>query len=145
MAEIDVDRLLLIVVGAHLRAEIADRPLGYRLHEAVQNQLHQHSGDTDWPLLPIVCTDVWVLNHDELQERPAIAIGGPGVNALSGYLYQRLPTALAIENQLVIQMDLGFDDHRVAIWGFDAGHTVSAVELFERKYLREYLRALGAL
>ena len=31
----DVDHMLLIVVGAHLQAELSDRPLGYRLRQAV--------------------------------------------------------------------------------------------------------------
>ena len=36
-AEIDTSKLLLIVVGAHLRAEMADRPLAYRLCDRIKD------------------------------------------------------------------------------------------------------------
>ncbi len=142
MPDFEIDNLLLIVVGGQLWAEASDRPLGYRLLESVQDQLHQQVGSTDWPLRPLVCTDILYMNQGELQRRPTIALGGPGVNAVSAYLYQKLPTALAIEDKLVVQLDVDFDDPRVAIWGVDASHTIAALELFEQKYLPEYINAL---
>jgi hypothetical protein len=142
MPEIDTDKLLLIVVGAHLGAEAADRPHAYALLEAVQDVLHREIGSTDWPVTPLVCTDVWYLNNNELQKRPVVSIGGLGVNALSAYLYQKLPTALAVEDQLVIQLDVDMADLRCAVWGMDHRHTAAAVELFQKKYLSEYLRAV---
>jgi len=145
MAEIETDKLLLIVVGAHLSAEASDRPLAYRLQETIQDRLHQITGSTEWPVTPLTCTDVWYLNHDELQRRPAVSIGGPGVNALSAYLYQKLPTALAIEDQLVVQLDVEMTDLRCAVWGFDRRHTASALELFENKYLGDWLRAVSGI
>ena len=144
MADIDPDRLLLIVVGAHLQAELHDRPLAYRLLDAMQEQLHHQTGGTDWPVTPMVCTDVWYLNNRELQRRPAVSIGGPGVNALSAYLHPKLPTALAVEDQLVIQLDVEMVELRCAIWGIDAGHSNSAAELFQKKYLPDYIRAVLA-
>ncbi len=141
MPEIDTDKLLLIVVGAHLNAEASDRPLAYQLQETIQNRLHRMTGTTEWPVLPLTCTDVWYLNHEELQPRPVVSIGGPGVNALSAYLYQKLPTALAIEDQLVVQFDVDLADMRCAIWGMDRRHTAAAVELFENKYLNDWLSA----
>jgi len=45
----------------------------------------------------LVCSDVWYLNNDPLRSRPTISIGGPGVNALSAYLADKLPSAFAIE------------------------------------------------
>jgi len=142
--ELDTDISLLITVGAHLKAELNDRPTAYRLLESVQDQLQRQTGGTDWPVHPIVCTDVWYLNNNELHSRPVISVGGPGVNAVSAYLYQKLPTALAVEEQLVIQLDVDFADLRCAIWGTDAGHSNSAVELFEKKYLAEYIKAVLA-
>jgi len=142
--DIDPDTLLLIVVGAHLKAEAGDRPAAYRLLDAIQRQLHQQTGSTDWPVNPLLCTDVWYLNNNELHGRPLISIGGPGVNAVSAYLYQKLPTALAVEDQLVVQADVEMADLRCAIWGVDAGHSNSAVELFQSKYLSEFIRAVLA-
>ncbi len=141
MPEMDTDKLLLIVVGAHLSAEATDRPLAYRLQESIQERLHRLTGSTDWPVLPLTCTDVWYLNNEALQQRPCVSIGGPGVNALSAYLYQKLPTALAVEDQLVVQLDVELADLRCAVWGMDGGHTAAALDLFENKYLHEWLRA----
>jgi len=144
VVDIDPDTLLLIIVGAHLKAEANDRPTAYRLLDAVQKQLHQQTASTDWPITPMVCTDVWYLNSNALHGRPLISIGGPGVNAVSAYLYQKLPTALAVEDQLVVQLDVEMADLRCAIWGVDGGHSNSAVELFETKYLPEFIRAVLA-
>ena len=142
MPEIDVDKLLLIVVGAHLRAEAADRPLGYRLQQNMNDWLHQHAAAAPSTLAPLLCTDVWYLNHDALQTRPTVSIGGPGVNALSAYLYQKLPVVLAIEDKLVVQMDAELVELRAAVWGTDAAHSAAAVDLFCDKYLSDYLRAV---
>ena len=142
MPEIDVDKLLLIVVGAHLRAEAADRPLGYRLQQNMIDWLHQHTATAPSTLAPLLCTDVWYLNHDALQTRPTVSIGGPGVNALSAYLYQKLPVVLAIEDKLVVQMVAELVELRAAVWGTDAAHSAAAVDLFCDKYLSDFLRAV---
>lgn len=144
MSSVDIDTVLLIVVGAHLRAEANDRPLAYALQESIHQHLHQRFDSTDWPIMPLVCSDVWYLNNESLHDRPAISLGGPGVNGLSAYLYQKLPTALAVEQKLVVQLDLHFEDLRVAIWGVDAEHTANAIDLFESKYLADYIEAVVA-
>src|SRR5262245_43553297 len=98
-ADIDPAGLLLIVVGAHLRAEFTDRPLAYRLREAVLRWQDQSLGEDDAPpLRPVVCSDVWYLNAAELAARPVISIGDPQVNAASAMLATRMPTAFVIEN-----------------------------------------------
>jgi hypothetical protein len=51
----------------------------------------------------VVVTDVWLLN-ERLRERfPAIAIGGPGINALTAQVYEELSVALAREQRASIQ------------------------------------------
>ncbi|MEX2672654.1 MAG: hypothetical protein WD294_11150 [Phycisphaeraceae bacterium] len=139
MPDIDEDKLLLIVVGAHLKAEAADRPIAYRLQQTLNEYLDVHAEPSDL-IVPLVCSDVWYLNNEELHNRPLICIGGPGVNALSAYLYPRLPNALQVDEQLVIQLDPEMLDLRVNIWGMAHGQTASAVELFNRKYLDAYLQ-----
>ena len=139
MPEIDIERLLLVVVGAHLKAEAADRPIAYRLQQAVNEKLDQLADPPDL-VISLVCSDVWYLNNDELHDRPVICIGGPGVNALSAYLYPRLASALQVDQQLVIQLDPEFDDLRVNIWGMSHGETAAAVDLFAQKYLDAYLQ-----
>ena len=140
MVEVNTKELLLIVVGAHLRAEKADRPVAYGLKEVLEQWLQGHAPEHSPLVVPVVCSDVWYLNNSELHGRPVISIGGPGVNALSAYYYQRLHTALAIEEKLVIQMDVELTDLRVAIWGADSDHTMAAVELFEKKYLDDFMQ-----
>ncbi len=141
MTEIDTHNLMLIVVGAHLRAEAADRPHAYRLQENIHRWFDRHIHTDGWPFEVIVCCDVWYLNNSNLRKRPVISIGGPGINALSAYLYQKLPTALAVENRLLVQLDVEMADLRVALWGMDAEHTASAVDLFMDKYLQAYMQA----
>lgn len=143
MSDIDPDRLICIIVGIQLRAELGDRPLAYRIEQEVRTRLEAALGkptEGEPPrLAPVVLSDVYYLNSDELQARPAISVGGPGMNALSAMLVDKLPTAVAVENTLVIQMDLDMNDKRCAVWGMDHLETVRAVDLFVSKYLDAFV------
>jgi hypothetical protein len=142
-SELDAGRLLLIVVGAHLRAEVGDRPLAYRLAEAMRQWINQQDAALELPLAPVVCCDIWYLNQEPLHRWPTISLGGPGVNALSAYFAQKLNPALVRDDQLVIQLDPEFVDLRVCIWGRDHQRTVQATDQFIRTYLESYLRAVA--
>lgn len=137
MAEIDTDRLIWIVVGIQLTAELGDRPLAYKVEAEVKRRLGEKLGAAppNGPprLAPVVVSDVFYLNSEEAQDRPAISIGGPGMNALAALLTDQLPTPVAIENTLVIQMDLELKDQRVSVWGMNHLDTVRAVDLFISK------------
>ena len=144
MAHVDVDRLIWVVVGIQLNAELGDRPLAYRIENELRSKLTDRLGkpESGQPpkLSPAVITDVFYLNDADAQRRPAISVGGPGVNALSALLTDKLPTPVAIENTLVVQMDLDFQDQRCAVWGMTHLDTVRAVELFVAKgYLDMFL------
>lgn len=143
MAEIDTDRLICIVVGVQLRAELGDRPLAYRIEQEVRSRLEALLGkppEAQPPrLAPVVISDVYYLNNDEIQTRPTISVGGPAMNALSATLVDQLPTAVAIEKTLVIQMDVEMTDPRCAVWGMDHLDTVRAVDLFVGKYLDTFV------
>jgi hypothetical protein len=104
-------------------------------------------------LAPVVVSDVFYLNNEALQTRPTIAIGGPGMNALTATLADELPTALAIDETLVIQMNLDAtadagadaDAQRCAVWGMNHLDTVRAVETFIAKgYLAAFLNDVMA-
>jgi len=140
---LDPDYLLLIVVGAHLRAEQADRPLGYRLLALVESWLAEHEDVLDAPIEPMVCSDIWYLNHESLQRRPTICIGGPGVNALSAYFGQQLDTASVADNEVIIQMDPEFVDLRACLWGMDHDMTAASIDVFEERYLDGFMRAVA--
>lgn len=83
---------VLIVVGAHLRAEIADRPLAYQLADAIRLWRSDHAAWLNINLEPVVLTDLWYLNNEELQAKPTISLGGPGVNALSNAFSKTMGT-----------------------------------------------------
>lgn len=133
--------LILIVVGAHLRAEVADRPLAYRLRERIEAWLEKHGQHLNPPVIPLVCTDIWYLNQQELQRRPTISLGGPGVNAVSAFFADKLAAPDLPGGQVVVQVDPEMVDLRVSLWGRDHDLTVDALDRFVREHLDSYLRA----
>jgi hypothetical protein len=146
MAEIDTDRLFWIVTGVQLHAELGDRPLAYRVQEEAKRLLHallRPTPEGEPPrLAPVVISDVFYINNEALHDRPAISIGGPGVNGLSALLVTELPTAASIEETLVVQLDMDGNDHRCAVWGMNHLDTVRAVELFiSKRYLEAFVKA----
>src|SRR5437867_10359100 len=146
-AEIDIDRLVCIVVGVQLRAELGDRPLAYRVEQEMRTRFElalARPPEGEPPRLSaVVITDVYYLNNEAMHARPVVSVGGPAMNALSAMLVDRLPTAVAIENTLVIQMDLEMNDLRCAVWGMDHLDTVRAIDLFIAKgYLDQFVRGV---
>ncbi len=132
---VETDRMILIVVGAHLQAELADRPLAYRLRDAITRWV----AGREQGLTPVVCTDLWYLNASELMARPTISLGRPGLNALSPYFANRLPTVLVIDESLQVQLDPEFARLQACIWGVDEQATASGLDLFEERYLADFL------
>jgi hypothetical protein len=142
LMQIDIDRLILIVTGAHLHAENTDRPIAYRLRQRLLEWLDSRGDflEGDAPRV-LVCSDVWYLNNDPLRSRPTISIGGPGINALTAFLADKLPSAFAIEDRLVVQADLDFPDVLACCWGTDVTATAAAVEAFCDRYLDAFMEA----
>ena len=137
----DTDTVLLIVVGAHLIAELADRPSAYQLAQQIVDWQRQHLDCDEPQLSPVVCSDMWYLNSAQLMTRPTICLGRPGINAASAYFANRLPTAFVVEQSFQVQLDVEFLDMQACIWGIDAAATASAIEIFETRYLDSFLRA----
>jgi hypothetical protein len=147
MEDFSCDHCLLIVTGAHLQAERMDRPLAYRLQQAIltwQQQM-QHDDPLAYQLEPLVCSDLWYLNNNDLHHLPVIAIGEPGLNAASAYFANRLPEAFIIDQTLRVQMDQELIDLKACIWGIDHASTESGVELFVDRYLDAFLRSAHEL
>ena len=147
MPDIDPDRLIWIVTGVQLNAELGDRPLAYRVERELRDHLATLLGpaETGEPprLAPVVVSDVYYLNNENAQQGPTISIGGPGMNALSASLFEQLPTPVTIENTLVVQMDLDMNDLRCAVWGMNHLDTVRAVDTFIAKgYLETFVKGV---
>ena len=140
---VDPRHLLMIVVGAHLEAELTDRPLGYRL----QNDVVRWQQETPEarPLAPVVCSDLWYLNARQLMLRPTISVGRPEHNAVSAYFANRLPTALVIDRSLQVQLDPEYITLQACVWGVDEPATRSGVDLFVERYLEPFLRSAHGL
>lgn len=118
-----------------------DRPLAYKLREAVRRALAEH-GETGYEV--IVCSDLWYLNHDELRREPTVSVGGPTRNALGAHLADKVPSALVVEGKLAVQMDVELGELVASCWGIDAGATAGAVDAFIERYLDEFVgRVVG--
>jgi len=140
---IDTDQLILIVVGAHLKAELGDRPAAYRLAELVSRRLEQADDASPFASLrgfrPVVCTDVWYLNQDALRHLPVVCVGGPAANAFAAFLADRLPSAAAVDGVMLVQFDVEAGEAIASCWGVDHIATTRAVEHFAERYLDEFL------
>jgi len=121
----DIQSTVLLVVGYGILPEEEDRPIAYELKRLI-NTRGQGSRSA------VVVTDMWALNQEMAEFFPAIAIGGPGVNAFTAQIYEELPVAFNREQQLFIQMNT---DHgkRAALWGMDHPTTREAVDIFVKE------------
>ena len=140
--DINCDRLLVLVVGAHLKAELAHRPIAANLSESIRLWLDEHRDEANGNgRLPVTCTDLWYLNDRALMQQPTIAIGEPGLNAAAAYFATRLPAALVVDGRMQIQMDRELIEPYACIWGVDATATEAAVELFRLRHLDAFMHA----
>jgi hypothetical protein len=128
--------VLPIVVGAHLRAEVEDRPIAAALCAA----LTAAAGE-GFPLVPVVMTDLWYLNCEPLRVQPTVSVGHPEVNALTAYLADKLPSVLALDGRLIVQLDPEFIEAVACCWGADGLATAAAVEVFVARWSDAFLTA----
>ncbi len=130
----DVRNTVLLVVGYGILCEEEDRPVAYQLKQEINAR---GAGKPDGSA--VVVTDMWILNQDMADLFPAVAIGGPAVNAFAAQLYEELPIVFAREQQVFIQMDRT-RGKRAALWGIDSPSTRVAAEIFMRDgFLEEFL------
>lgn len=125
---------VLVVVGAHARAEVDDRPTAYRLAESLR---------TGGAAGVLVLTDLWYLNHDELRTRPTVSVGSPEVNALTAYFGDKVPSVAARAGEWVVQFEEG-GPSLACCWGAGARRTDHAVEVFEREWLGRFMALVRA-
>jgi hypothetical protein len=130
----DVRTTVLIVVGYGILPEEEDRPIAYDVRQAVNSRGEgtEHRG-------AVVVTDMWMLNQEMADLFPAIAVGGPGVNAFAAQIYEELPVAFTRDERVFVQMDQEAGK-RAAVWGMDQLATREAAQRFVRDgYLDRFL------
>ena len=148
----DIRSTVLIVVGYGILPEEEDRPGAYDLkREIVSRGLGAESRGA------VVVTDMWMVNQDMAELFPAIAVGGPGVNAFAAQIYEELPVAFTRDERVFIQMTggqmtggqmtggqmTGGPGKRAALWGMDQAATREAVERFVKDgFLDRFLDAV---
>lgn len=128
----DLSRLILIVTGAHLHAEAAHRPVAYQLKRAMEEQLGGAG-------LVVVCSDIWYMNNEGLKGCPTVSIGGPGVNAVSAFLGDKLPSAFVVEGKVLVLAEPEFEEPVACCWGADDGLTAAAADAFRERYMELFL------
>lgn len=126
----DVRTTILIVVGHGILPEEEDRPIAYELKRLINQRANGTEGHAG-----VVVTDVWMLNNELQDFFPAIALGGPGVNAFTAQIYEDLPIAYTRDQDVFIQQ--ASDSKRVAVWGLDQQGTRAAVDVFVNDGLLE--------
>jgi len=139
---------LLIVVGSTIASELTDRPLGYRVREAVlrwQDDCLEDDIDEAARRTPVVCTDVIYLNDAALMSLPAVCIGAPSSNAASAFHATRLPTAFVMDGLMRVQLDPEYIDTTAVLWGVHANANLSVVDLFIERFLPDFLAHLHHL
>ena len=120
----DVHSTVLIAVGYGILPEDQDRPLAYDLKRAIVARSQGAEGRG-----AVVVTDMWMVNQEMAELFPAIAVGGPGVNAFAAQIYEELPVAFTRDERVFIQMSEE-PGKRAALWGMDEDATREAVERF---------------
>jgi hypothetical protein len=130
----DIGSTVLIVVGYGILPEEEDRPVAYDLKRAIASR-----GMGVESRGAVVVTDMWMVNQEMAELFPAIAVGGPGVNAFAAQIYEELPVAFTRDERVFIQMSggqmsggqmSGGPGKRAALWGMDQEATREAVERF---------------
>lgn len=123
----DIRSTILLVVGYGILPEEEDRPIAYELRRLINAR-----GRGEENRSAVVLTDMWVMNQEMAEFFPAIAIGGPGVNAFTAQIYEELPVAFTRDQQLFIQLNPE-GGKRAAVWGMDQRSTRDAVDVFVKE------------
>lgn len=135
MKLIDQAETIIIVVAGDLDADAPDRDAAARLQAEIGRRGEGHP----YRRAVIVRDIAW---HDtpRFHDAPTIAVGGPGVNSVSGQLGSEIPTVWTQDDRVVIQAKYSDGPLRVTLWGMDAAATTAAVETFiARGWLDEFL------
>jgi hypothetical protein len=127
MKLLDTDETVLIVTGTEIPAEMNDRPLAYGLKGEIDRR-----GEGKPFRGAVVVSDAWYAQNRIFHLCPVVAVGGPGVNALSASLANDLPMVVRRDDRVFVQGSWDGEQKRASLWGVDRGATAQAVEIFVR-------------
>jgi hypothetical protein len=122
---IDTDDTILIVTGTEIPAEMNDRPLAYGLKAEIDRRGVGKSFRG-----AVVVSDSWFAQNRIFHLCPAVAVGGPGVNALAASLVEELPMLVKRDDRVFVQGKWDGEEKRASLWGMDRTATAQAVEVF---------------
>lgn len=137
---VNIDNIIPIVVGTHLRAELGDRRRGYYLGESIVHWMEQQQ--LTGPPWPLVCSDMWYLNNVDIRTRPTICIGQPELNAATAAMSPKLETVILADDAYRIQCDPEYIDLKCCMWGIDDVHTNQCIEKFINHVMPHFLGAI---
>lgn len=118
-------RLVLVVVGARLEAEVEDRPIAHDVARRMGDLFDAAVAGPPGTVLVTPVTDLWYMHQESLRSLPVVSIGPPEHNALTAWLADKLPSVAAAEGQWVVQMR----DGAAACWGTRRAGTARAARI----------------
>lgn len=125
MRLLDDAETIVLVTGSSENARDRERPLAEWLCAEIAKR-----GDGQWGRRAVITGDEEYYASDVLQRHPTIAIGGPGVNAVTQQFFPRLPMLYTADERVWIQGDFEAEQKRAGLWGADAAGTSDAVNAF---------------
>lgn len=125
MKLIDTDDTVLIVTGTELPAEMNDRRIAYGLKAEIDRR-----GAGKSYRGAVVVSDAWWAQNRIFHLCPAVAVGGPGVNALAASLAEELPMLVRKNDRVFVQGKWDGEEKRASLWGIDRAATAEAVQVF---------------
>ena len=135
MKLIDRDETILVVTAADLDADSSDRQAATRLQEEIDRRGAGHP----YRRAVVVTDDAW-FETMQFHGNPTLAVGGPGVNGVSGRFGAELPTVWSENERVIIQAEMSATSRRATLWGMDRAATAAAVDTFiVRGWLDEFL------
>lgn len=141
MKLVDTDETILVITGIDVPAELHDRPLAYQLKAEIDRR-----GDGKPFRGAVVVSDAWFAQNRLFHLCPAVAIGGPGVNALAASLVEDLPMLVRRDDRVFVQGRWDGEEKRASLWGMDHAATAQAVLAFvEEGHCDAFLRSAWKL
>ena len=141
MKLVDTDETVLVVTGIEVPAEMNDRPLAYQL----KAEIDRRGGGKPFRGA-VVVSDAWFAQNRLFHLCPAVAIGGPGVNALAASLVDDLPMLVRRDDRVFVQGRWDGEEKRASLWGMDRAATAQAVRAFiEEGHCDAFLRSAWKL